>query len=232
MFKIVIGAGLIMCACAASAQDAQPLMAVAPEVAPSILLPANSEILLSMNEEVTTRGDRWNEGDTFEMSVVHDVMVDGLIIIPRGSRGIGRITWLTDKGMFGKSGKMDIELEYVEVRGRRIAVNGTYRQEGEGNTVATVGGVILAGPFAAFITGKSGVIPRGRELMAHTEQDLPVAVPAGYVPRRPEEPLTATDPNAGAQPIQASVASAMPAAASDASPALDSESRVTCETCN
>src|SRR5690606_17197355 len=95
--------------------------------------------------------------------------------------GVGRITWLTDKGAFGKSGKMDIELEYIEVAGQRIDVDGTYRQEGEGNTVATIGGVVLVGVFAAFITGKSGRIPQGRELMAHTEADLPLALPDGAV---------------------------------------------------
>lgn len=136
MLKSMAGACLLICSSAAIAQEALPLEAVPVSAAPRIVLPSNTEILLSMNEEVTTRGDRWNEGDSFELSVVHDVMVDDLVVIPRGSRGIGRITFLTDKGMFGKSGKMDVELEYVEVRGRRIDVSGTYRQECEGNTVA------------------------------------------------------------------------------------------------
>ena len=232
MLKFVVGVGLAMFSVAAFAQENQPLMAIAPDAAPSIVLPANSEILLSMNEEVTTRGNRWNEGDTFEMSVVHDVMVEGLVVIPRGSRGIGRITWLTDKGMFGKSGKMDIELEYVEVRGRRIDVNGTYRQEGEGNTVATVGGVILAGPFAAFITGKSGVIPRGRELMAHTDQDLPVAVPAGYVRRASDAPLAATLPEGSGLAVQAEATPTDAPVTVQATAGLDSASGVSCTTCN
>jgi hypothetical protein len=76
---------------------------------------------------------------------------------------------------------MDIELEHVEVSGRRIALDGTYRQEGEGNTLAAMGGVIAAGAFAGFITGRSGTIPQGRELMATTERDLEVAIPASAV---------------------------------------------------
>lgn len=142
------------------------------------VLPANTEILLSLNQDVTTKGKQWNEGDTFYLTVVHDVTYGDYVVIPRGSRAVGRITWLTNKGAFGKSGKMDVELEYVEVSGRRIDVDGTYRQEGEGNTVATVGGVIVAGVFAGFITGRSALIPRGRELMAHTASDIPLALPA------------------------------------------------------
>lgn len=79
---------------------------------------------------------------------------------------------------------MDIELEYLELNGRRIDIEGTYRQEGEGNTLATAGGVVLAGVFAGFITGRSGRIPKGRELMATLERDLPVALPEGATVQR------------------------------------------------
>lgn len=161
----------------AFAQDAtaEAPMVIAPRAASNTaVLPANTEVLLAMNESITTKGDNLKEGSTFSLSVVHDVMLGDYVIIPAGARAMGEVTWLTSKGAFGKSGKMDIALRYVEVNGRRIPLTGTYRQEGEGNTVATVGGVIAAGVFAAFITGKSGVIPQGRELMARTKNDLPV----------------------------------------------------------
>ena len=74
---------------------------------------------------------------------------------------------------------MDIELRYVEIGDKRVPLSGSFRQEGEGNTVATIGGVILAGVFAAFITGKSGRIPAGRELSVRTREALAFAVPAG-----------------------------------------------------
>ncbi|EMD81794.1 hypothetical protein C725_2842 [Pacificimonas flava] len=37
---------------------------------------------------------------------------------------------MTGKGMFGKSGKMDVEIRYIEVDGNRIPVVGKFRQEG------------------------------------------------------------------------------------------------------
>jgi hypothetical protein len=162
--------------------SAMPMQVQPVAAQPSVVLPANTEILLRTNQEVTTKGKTWSEGDSFDLSVVHDVTLGNYVVIPRGSKGTGKITWLTSKGAFGKSGKMDIELQYVEVAGRRINIDGTYRQEGEGNTVATIGGVLLAGVFAGFVTGKSGRIPQGRELMAHTENDIPLAIPASAVP--------------------------------------------------
>lgn len=183
---------------AAVAQDAAPLpLQVARVDQPRYALPANTEVLLSMNQEVTTKGKTWDEGDNFDMSVVQDVTFGDYVVIPKGSHAVGKITWLTSKGAFGKSGKMDVSLEYVEVGGRRIPVEGTYRQEGEGNTVATIGGVILAGVFAGFITGKSGRIPQGRELMAHTKDDIPLAIEGSVQAERP----LAVHPVA-AQPVQ------------------------------
>ncbi|WP_370180241.1 hypothetical protein [Alteriqipengyuania sp.] len=173
----------------AAAAAPMPLQVYKREERPGMAeLPANTELILRMNQEITTKGKTWDEGDQFDLSVEEDVMLGEYIVIPRGTRAVGKITWLTSKGMFGKSGKMDIEIEYLELGGRRIPLNGTYRQEGDGNTLATVGGVVLVPISGFFITGKSGVIPEGRELKAYTENAIPLAIEASAVtaPRRVE----------------------------------------------
>jgi hypothetical protein len=185
---------------ALAAAPAAPAPAVSVEVSAAepeqpaltrMVLPANTEILLSMNEELNTK--RNVQGDTFYMTVVHDAKVGDQVAIPKGARAAGEITWRTGKGAFGKSGKMDIALRYVEVQGQRLPLVGTFRQEGEGNTVGTVAGVVAAGVFAAFITGKSGIVPRGRELAVHTKDDLVLNV------RRPSVlPLLVATPAAAA----------------------------------
>ncbi len=172
---------------AAYAQDAMPVQsapvqAQAVSAQPEYSIPANTEITLRMNEELHTQ--RNDEGDTFNLSVVHDVRLGDYIVIPAGTRAVGEITWMTGRGMFGKSGKMDIQMRYIDLNGRRIPVEGEFRQEGEGNTVATVAGVVLIPVAGLFITGRSGVIPEGRELTAHLSQALPVALPAGAVVRQ------------------------------------------------
>jgi hypothetical protein len=198
----------------ALAQEAPLPVATSLPATVQSFLPANTEIRLRMNQEVTTKGDRWSGGYTFNLSVVQDVRLSGYVVIPAGSRAVGRITWLTNKGAFGKSGKMEVDLEYVEVAGRRIGLDGNFRQEGEGNTVATVAGVIAAGVFAGFITGKSGTIPEGRELTAHTEADVAVALPEGTI-LRPQAVAVhvGTAPEPHAAPASLEAASLMPASA-------------------
>lgn len=178
-FLAASAAFLTMPAAAGQPEEPVAVQAVLAAPQPETVLPAGTEIPLKMGQTVTTKGKTWDEGDQFNLNVAANVMLGDYVVIPQGTKAVGRITWLTSKGAFGKSGKMEVELEYIELGGRRISLDGAYRQEGEGETLATVGGVVAAGPFAAFITGKSGVIPQGRELMATLESDLPVALPKG-----------------------------------------------------
>jgi hypothetical protein len=179
-------------------------------------LPGNTEVLLSMNEELSTKKNE--EGETFYMTVVHNVVHDGFIVIPKGARATGEITWKTGKGAFGKSGKMEIELRYVEVGGKRVPLVGSFRQEGEGNTVATVAGVIAAGVFAAFITGKTGRIPAGRELSVRTKEELAFAIPAAAPAAQPAVMAVAVETPA-ADAAAAATPASLPAEAPAAEPA-------------
>ena len=208
-------------AASASAVVAIPVAAPAPNSTRT--LAATTEVLLSMNEELSTKKNE--EGDTFHMTVVHDVVQDGYIVIPKGARATGEITWRTGKGAFGKSGKMEIELRYIDIGGKRVPLIGSFRQEGEGNTVATVGGVILAGVFAAFITGKSGRIPAGRELSVRTKEELAFAVPTTAPAAQPAVMAVAVEAAPVAVPVGAAVAApvavAVPAVVPAATPAAE-----------
>ena len=152
---------------------AQP---VTPTPGAAMTLPPNTEITLRMNDELNSKSAR--QGTMFYMSVVEDVRYQNYVVIPRGTRGVGEVTWRTGKGAFGKSAKMEMELRYIQLGGRNIPITGKFRQEGEGNTVATVGAVIAVGIFAGFVTGRSAVGPQGRELKGYTNEAITFAAAA------------------------------------------------------
>ena len=138
-------------------------------------LPANTEVFLKLNHEITTKKNK--QGDPIYFTVTHNVLLDNYVVIPKGSGAIGEITWMTGKGMFGKSGKFDLEVKYLTVGDRRVPLLGTFRQEGRGNTVATVAGVVVIPIAGLFVTGRSGFMPKDREITAFTAEDLPVIIP-------------------------------------------------------
>ena len=108
-----------------------------------------------------------------------DVMQDGYIVIPRGTVGEGTVTYRTGKGSFGKSGKIEVQVNSLSLNGMTIPLTGKHRQEGEGNTGATVGAVIAVGVLSAFVTGHSAVILNGEQMRAHTVEAVNFTVPAG-----------------------------------------------------
>lgn len=143
-------------------------------------LPANTDIWLSANTEINTKTIK--QGDKFTMSVTRDVVLGDFTVIPRGTRGVGQVSYRTGKGGFGKSAKMEFDIVDLELGGRQIPVTGHYRVEGQGNTGATVGAVVAVGVFAAFVTGHSAVIAPGTEYKAYTTSAIPVVLSAPPTP--------------------------------------------------
>jgi hypothetical protein len=171
---------------AALGQGAPTQRAVATPAAPAPTIAADGSLLLATGTPITlavaqeVNSSTHHAGDTFQLTVLNDVRVGDTIVIPRGTPAQGEITWRTGKGAFGKSGKLEFSLRYIDLGGRHVPVTGDFRQEGEGNTIATGVGIIAVGVFAGFITGKRARLPVGRELMSQLAQ--PVAfTPAGQL---------------------------------------------------
>lgn len=139
--------------------------------AQSLVLNSGTPITLAVIEEVTSTSHR--EGDIFKLTVLNDVKIGETVVIPRGTPARGEITWRTGKGAFGKSGKIEFALTSIDLNGKSLPVSGNFRQDGEGNTIATGIGVLAVGVFAGFITGKRARLPAGRELMSTLADNVP-----------------------------------------------------------
>ncbi len=66
---------------------------------------------------------------------------------------------------------MEFSLRYIAMDRKKVSISGDFRQEGEGNTIATGVGVLAVGLFAGFITGKRARLPTGRAAACGLETD-------------------------------------------------------------
>ena len=123
------------------------------------VLPAGTLVSLSPMQEISSK--RMRAGQRFDLMVVEDVIENGAIVIPRGSRATGVVATKTGRAIGGKSGKFDISFESVVANGVRFPLNGTTRQEGRGNTVGALLGII-------FISGRSATLLPGQVVTAMT----------------------------------------------------------------
>jgi hypothetical protein len=165
-------------AAAPAPQAAPSVPAPAADQAVQLMLPDNTPIQLSVNEQLDSRTHE--QGDMFSLTVVSDVMTAGHVVIPRGTRARGQITWRTGSGSFGKSGKMEIAFRFLELNGLRVPLRGMHRQEGSGNSAATVGAVLGAGVIGGLLVrGHSALIQANREFTAFTVDPIPFTVNSG-----------------------------------------------------
>lgn len=173
---IILASAVPGAAIAQNAAQAPAVVAAATNIPANgqTVLPANTEVAVTLNSEVNSK--KMKKGAKFDVSVARDVMIGSYVVIPRGTPGRGEITYRTGKGAFGKSAKMEIDVRTITLNGRDIPISGHYRQEGAGNTGATVAAVATVWVAAPFITGRSAVFEAGRELKAFTVESLPVSL--------------------------------------------------------
>jgi hypothetical protein len=171
MYKLAIMLTAATISSVAAARENEPVAAPSTAAAVGALLPANTEVVVRLNEALSSSNTR--AGRRFEVSVARDVVVGNAVVIPRGTPGVGEVTWRTGRGAFGKSGKMEIAVTALSLDGRTVPVSGKTRLEGRGGTGATIGAVLVGGLVAGvFVTGRSASFEQGHEWRAFTTETL------------------------------------------------------------
>jgi hypothetical protein len=175
--------GVIACACAPSVL-AQVTMAPAAPVATIVASPggnilrAGMQIPLKMSEALTTEGKKLRIGQRVQLEVAETVSLNGQTVIPAGSPVTGEITDVRNKGMWGKSGRINGRILYVRANGNQIRLTGSFDDKGTTGTAGVVAAIAFV-PIAGFITtGTSARIPLGAPVTAFLDEDVSVAFAA------------------------------------------------------
>lgn len=146
---------------------AAPAIETAAPQTRQIILAANSDITVTPDKSLS--GKTAKPGDKFALTTVADISQDGMVVIPAGTPGQGTVTAIKKPGSFGKSGRMEVEFESLDLKGQTIPLTGKYQEQGQGNGGATAGAIVAAGLVGGFlVSGHSAVIEHGVKLHAQT----------------------------------------------------------------
>jgi hypothetical protein len=152
-------------------------------------------IQLETRDELTTEHKALKVGQQIEMDVLQPVMLGNEVAIAAGSRAVGEITTVRNKGMWGKSGGITARVLYVEANGRQIRLNGSFNDRGETGTAGVVASVALIPVAGFFVTGTSAKIAPGTHVTAFIGEEVPVqfanATPQPAVAAQPVSPQAA-----------------------------------------
>jgi len=140
------------------------------------MLHAGTPITLRMAETITTRTKKLDAGYLAHLNVVDSVMVDGNVVIPSGSPAIAEITDVRNKGMWGKSGRINAHLLYVTVGDRRIKLRGIFDDKGETGTAGVVAAIAFVPIAGFFTTGTSATLAMGAAVNGFVDEDVSLIV--------------------------------------------------------
>lgn len=168
---------------------AQSAASQAPAIAPAVIVPstpqavilssptekilrAGTEVALVMAESITTNGKTLRVGQRIRLQVASPVMLGGVVVIPTGSLAEGEVTDVRNKGMWGKSGRIEARVLNVRVGDRLIRLSGTFDDKGVTGTAGVVAAIVFIPIAGFFVTGTSANIPAGSGVKAFLDEDL------------------------------------------------------------
>jgi hypothetical protein len=166
---------LFVCA-PAVAQTTAPIVVGAQDAA---VLRAGTSVPLKMAEALTTKGKKLKVGQRFQLETAEPIAVNGMTVIAAGSPVTGEVTDVRNKGMWGKSGRINARVLFVRANGRQIRMSGQLDDKGTTGTAGVIGAAVFI-PVAGFLlTGTSANIPLGAPATGFIDEDVPVSFAGG-----------------------------------------------------
>ena len=146
----------------------------------TVTLPEKTVFKISLNEDISSKINR--VGDPVHFTVEEDVLVDNVLVLPRGAQGSGVVTKVTRPKFFGRSGFVDISFDQVfSIDEEAIpTVLGPEAKEKLKMQAVAIGasaiGALALGPIGLvgglFVKGKDVEMPAGTELYIQTREDV------------------------------------------------------------
>src|SRR5260221_6741257 len=189
------------------AKDQQP--AQKPEATPlkqplAFGLEDSTPVKLRINRNISSADAQVNE--TVDFEVLEEVKIHDVVVIPRGGTAWGTVTEAQTKRRMGRAGKLNINIDNVRLAsGEKVALRAVKEVKGGGHQGAITGAIVAtsivffpAAPLFLLVHGKDITIPKGTEITAYINGDIPLD-PKKF------KAQTAVSSDAGAATVQPTV---------------------------
>lgn len=133
-------------------------------------------------------------GDTVDFEVLEEVRVGDLLMIPKGGVAWATVTEAQPKRRMARGGKLGVNIDSVRlVDGEKVALRAVKEAKGGGHTGAMTGAMVgtaivffPAAPLFLFMHGKDITVPKGTEITAYVNGNVPLDLAKFAPPKIPE----------------------------------------------
>jgi hypothetical protein len=137
-------------------------------------------VRMRINRTVSSSDAQVN--DTVDFEVLDDVKVKDVTVVPRGGMAWGTVTEAQPKRRMGRGGKLNINIDNVKLAsGEKVALRAIKDVKGGGHQGAITGAIVAtsivffpAAPLFLLVHGKDITIPKGTEITAYINGDVPL----------------------------------------------------------
>jgi hypothetical protein len=139
------------------------------------VLRAGAPVPVVLSQALTTKGKGLKVGQRVQLEVAQDVLLNGRVVVPARSPVEGVLTHVRNKGMWGKSGAIALQIKSVNINGSNIRLRGDMDSRGETGTAGVVGAIVVLPIAGFFVTGTSAEMPLNMPGRAFLDQDIALA---------------------------------------------------------
>src|SRR2546422_1661597 len=133
-------------------------------------------------------------GDRVDFDVLEGTKVKDLIVIPRGGMAWATVTEAQQKRRMARGGRLNVNIDDVRLAdGEKAPLRTVKEAKGGGHTGAMTGAIVgttivffPAAPLFLFIHGNDITIPKGTEITAYINGDIPLD-PGKFTAQAPNE---------------------------------------------
>jgi hypothetical protein len=142
----------------------------------TVVIPDGTEISAITTETISSKTAQ--EDDPITFKVDEDVVIDGEVVIVKGTLMKGVVSNAKKSGFFGKGGELNVRIESTETVDRqKLKVRAAKGKAGDNKTGATVALVVLFGPLGFLKKGKNAEIKEGTKIKVFTDEEKTVQIP-------------------------------------------------------
>jgi hypothetical protein len=141
----------------------------------TVLVPVGTKVYCELQQRVVSKKKKNTEGSPVEARVFREVVVDGRIVIPRGTSVQAKVDRVKSAKVAGVGGKLEISANSITlVDGRKISMDGGLGKKGSGSVGATVALSLLVAWPLIFVPGGKAVLEPGTVFDAYTNESFEV----------------------------------------------------------
>src|SRR5271166_4448650 len=144
----------------------------------AFVLEDGTPVKLRLSQTVSSADAHVN--DRVEFEVLEDVLVGGVVVVPKGASALGTVTEAVPKRRMARGGKLEIVMDSVRlVDGQKAALRAVKDGKGGGHTGGMTVGIVAAAvvfwpaaPLFLLMHGKDITFPKGTDVLTFINGDM------------------------------------------------------------